>query len=63
VTQDIRLGPLEDFIGFHLRLAQETSFRAFARRVGDKRLRPSRFAMLAIIGENPGITQAALGCV
>ncbi len=60
MSQDVQLGPLQDFIGFHLRLAQEASFRAFARRVGDPRLRPSRFAMLAIIGENPGITQAAL---
>jgi DNA-binding MarR family transcriptional regulator len=56
----LRLGPLADFIGFHLRLAQEASFRAFAQRVGDPGLRPSRFAMLAIIRENPGLTQRAL---
>jgi DNA-binding MarR family transcriptional regulator len=56
----VRLGPLENFIGFHLRLAQEASFRAFARRVGDRRLRPSRFAIMALIAENPGITQTAL---
>lgn len=56
----LRLGPLADFIGFHLRLAQEASFRAFAQRVGDPGLRPSRFAMLAIIAENPGLTQRAL---
>lgn len=56
----VRLGPLEDFIGFHLRLAQEASFRAFARRVGDARLRPSRFAIMALIAANPGLTQAAL---
>src|SRR5947209_1832652 len=28
------LGPLADMVGFHLRLAQEASFRAFAQRVG-----------------------------
>lgn len=56
----VRLGPLEDFIGFHLRLAQEASFRAFARRVGGRRLRPSRFAIMALIAENPGISQTAL---
>jgi DNA-binding MarR family transcriptional regulator len=56
----VRLGPLEGFIGFHLRLAQEASFRAFARRAGDARLRPSRFAIMALIAENPGISQAAL---
>jgi DNA-binding MarR family transcriptional regulator len=56
----IRFGPLEDFIGFHLRLAQEASFRAFAQRVRDPRLRPSRFAMMVLIAQNPGITQGAL---
>jgi DNA-binding MarR family transcriptional regulator len=56
-----RLGPLADFIGFHLRLAQEASFQAFARRVRDVDLRPGHLAVLALIGENPGISQTALG--
>jgi DNA-binding MarR family transcriptional regulator len=56
-----RLGPLADFVGFHLRLAQEASFQAFARRVRDLDLRPGRFAALALIGWNPGISQTALG--
>jgi DNA-binding MarR family transcriptional regulator len=55
------LGPLVDFIGFHLRLAQEASFRAFAQRVGDPDLKPRRFAVLTLIAENPGLTQTALG--
>jgi DNA-binding MarR family transcriptional regulator len=57
------LGPLADFIGFHLRLAQEASFHAFARHVGVTDLRPGRFAVLALIGENPGISQTVLGRV
>lgn len=56
----IRLGPLATFLGFHLRLAQEASFRAFAGRVGDPGLRPSRFAMLVLIAENPGLAQRDL---
>ncbi len=56
-----RLGVLAGFIGFHLRLAQEASFQAFARRVRDYEMRPGRFAVLALIGENPGISQTALG--
>ncbi|HXY99302.1 MAG TPA: MarR family transcriptional regulator [Stellaceae bacterium] len=59
--EPLRLGPLADFIGFHLRLAQEASFQAFARRVRDYQMRPGRFAVLALIGENPGISQTALG--
>lgn len=60
VEQPVQLGPLSDFIGFHLRLAQEASFRAFAQRAGDPGLKPTRFAMLLLIRENPGISQTAL---
>lgn len=59
--EPLRLGPLVGFIGFHLRLAQEASFLAFARRVRDFEMRPGRFAVLALIGLNPGLSQTALG--
>jgi DNA-binding MarR family transcriptional regulator len=55
------LGALSNFIGFHLRLAQDASFRAFARDVGQRDLRPGRFAAMMVIRSNPGISQAALG--
>lgn len=58
---EIALGELDQSVAFHLRLAQEASFHAFSRRVGASDLSPGRFAALAIIGENPGITQTALG--
>ncbi|MFN3351909.1 MarR family winged helix-turn-helix transcriptional regulator [Pseudorhodoplanes sp.] len=59
----IPVGRLKEAIGFHLRLAQEASFRAFAERAGraGAGLKPNRYAMLTIIQENPGLTQAALG--
>ena len=47
-------------IGFHLRLAQSASFHAFARRLDRVDVSPGWFAVLALIGENPGITQTAL---
>ena len=56
----IRYGPLGDWIGFHLRLAQASSFQAFARRVQAVDLRPGRFAVLVLIHENPGISQTDL---
>ena len=56
----IRLGPLEDYIAFHLRLAQGASFRAFQRLAGVPGLRPGWFAVLLLIRENPGITPMAL---
>jgi DNA-binding MarR family transcriptional regulator len=60
-AETLRLGPLGGFIGFHLRLAQEASFQAFARRVRGSQMRPGRFAVLALIAQNPGLSQTALG--
>ena len=54
------LGLLGDFIGFHLRLAQDASFRAFAKHAGLRDLKPGRFAAMMVIHNNPGISQVAL---
>jgi DNA-binding MarR family transcriptional regulator len=59
---DVNLGELGGFIGFYLRMAQTISFQAFAKEAGDagRTLRAGHFAVLTLIGENPGITQTAL---
>jgi DNA-binding MarR family transcriptional regulator len=57
----VSLGALDDAIGFHLRRAQDASFRAFARRAGQHDLKPGHFAALVVIVNNPGIGQGALG--
>lgn len=59
-AERIDYGPLEQWIGFHLRMAQTASFQAFARETQDVDLRPGRFAILTLIGRNPGIGQTAL---
>jgi DNA-binding MarR family transcriptional regulator len=56
----LRLGPLADMIGFYMLLAQEASFLGYRRRVDDAQLLPGRFPILALIGENPGLSQTAL---
>jgi DNA-binding MarR family transcriptional regulator len=56
----IDYGPLAEWIGFHLRMAQIASFTAFAREVGEVDLPPGRFALLTLIGRNPGISQTVL---
>lgn len=56
----VNLGPLEDYIGFYLRLAQNASFKAFKRHTGESDLRPGWFAILSLIGSNPGITPMVL---
>jgi DNA-binding MarR family transcriptional regulator len=56
----VDLGGLDGLIGFHLRMAQAASFRAFKRQAGFRNLRPGWFAVLSIIADNPGITPIAL---
>ena len=58
---DEEVNPLQAYVGFHLRLAQEAYFAEFRRRTGLKELRPGLFAILAIIEKNPGINQTTLG--
>ena len=58
--EPVELGVLGDYIGFHLRLAQAASFRAFKRHAGIPGLRPGWFAVLSLIDDNPGITPIAL---
>lgn len=57
---ELSLGTLKNYIAFQLRRAQDESFQAFARRVGEANLSPGHFAILSIINENPGLNQTAL---
>ncbi|HLH49891.1 MAG TPA: MarR family transcriptional regulator [Roseiarcus sp.] len=56
----IDLGPLDNYIAFHLRLAQEIAVRAFVKRSGKADFSPGWFAVLMTIRLNPGISQSAL---
>lgn len=57
---DINLGLLDNLVGFNLRMAQDISFRVFARRTGQRDLKPGRFAAMMVICNNPGLTQVEL---
>lgn len=56
----VKLGWLGGTVGYYLRTAQEAAFEAFARRANGADARPWRFAILALIDANPGITQGDL---
>jgi DNA-binding MarR family transcriptional regulator len=58
--EEIDYGPLELWIGFNLRMAQDASFQAFSRLSQEIGVRPGRFATLTLIANNPGISQTAL---
>jgi DNA-binding MarR family transcriptional regulator len=56
----IDYGPLADWVGFNLRMAQAAAFQAFSRLAKEIGTRPGRFATLMLIGRNPGISQTVL---
>ena len=56
----INFGPLATWIGFNLRMAQESAFQAFSRQSQEIGESPGRFATLTLIARNPGISQTEL---
>jgi hypothetical protein len=53
VNDGVDIGMLDDWIGFHLRMAQIASFQSFARHAQGIELSPGRFAALVLIDRNP----------
>ncbi|HEX5509109.1 MAG TPA: MarR family transcriptional regulator [Pseudolabrys sp.] len=59
-TERVKYGPLAQWIGFNLRMAQESGFQAFSHLSKEIGETPGRFATLTLIGRNPGISQTVL---
>jgi len=59
-AESINFGPLAYWVGFNLRMAQESAFQAFSRRSQEIGESPGRFATLTLIARNPGISQTEL---
>ena len=59
-VESINFGPLATWIGFNLRMAQESTFQAFSRLSAEVGESPGRFAALTLIARNPGISQTEL---
>ena len=64
-NESVRFGPLTDYLGYVLRRAQIASVTGFLEAMKDVDLRPTQFAVLILIHQNPGVRQtevcAALG--
>jgi DNA-binding MarR family transcriptional regulator len=54
------LGPLDERLGFWLRLAQQSAFEAFHRAMAPLGLTPGRLAVLLLLEAEPDLRQAAL---
>jgi DNA-binding MarR family transcriptional regulator len=58
--QRVDQGVLDELVGYALRRAQLVVYEDFARALGAS-LTPQRFAALVLVGNNPGLSQTALG--
>jgi DNA-binding MarR family transcriptional regulator len=58
--ESINYGPLATWVGFNLRMAQESAFQAFSKLSQEVGESPGRFAALTLIARNPGISQTEL---
>lgn len=53
----VKLGGLENILGFHLRLANVAVFQDYQATMAGLSLTPKQFAVLELIEENPGASQ------
>lgn len=53
-------GILPDLLGYQLRRAQLLVFQSFSRHLQTHEVTPTQFAVLVLIGANPGLTQRVL---
>jgi len=51
---------LPDLLGYHLRLTQLAVFKDFSETMEDPQITPSLYAVLVVIGANPGLKQTEL---
>lgn len=56
----LKQGPLLQFVGYHVRLAQLVIYSDFMRGQPEPNLTPGQFAILVLIDQNPGMTQQVL---
>ncbi len=63
-SDELNHGSLDDRISFNLRLAQYAVFQFFVRELGKEpgmhKILPGHATLMALISDNPGITQTAL---
>ena len=59
----LHVGPLQEALGFLLRLAQVHNYENFFDRFGGVDLRPGEFSVMWVIAQNPGVRQGQLARV
>jgi DNA-binding MarR family transcriptional regulator len=57
----VSLGCLPKLLGYNLRRAHQSSWRAYVSTIGEQNIRPGLFSLLVLVQSNPGIVQIELG--
>jgi DNA-binding MarR family transcriptional regulator len=57
----VSLGCLPKLLGYNLRRAHQSSWRAYVATIGEQNIRPGLFSLLVLVQCNPGIAQIELG--
>lgn len=57
----VRLGRLDDLLGYHLRRAQVVLYQSFAETLGADNISPGQLGVLLLVRETPGLNQTRLG--
>jgi DNA-binding MarR family transcriptional regulator len=57
----VSLGCLPKLLGYNLRRAHQSSWRAYVASIGEQNIRPGLFSLLVLVQCNPGIAQIELG--
>ncbi len=57
----VNLGCLPKLLGYNLRRAHQSSWRAYVSTIGEQNIRPGLFSLLVLVQSNPGIVQIELG--
>ncbi|MCC2614046.1 MarR family transcriptional regulator [Neorhizobium sp. Rsf11] len=59
-NKDLIPAIFQNLIGYHLRVAQEASFQAFARAAGKADLKPGWYSLLTVLAEKESMTPSEL---
>lgn len=61
MADEVTIGVLDGLVGYHLRRASAVLGNDFSRALDGTEIRQVLFAILSIVGANPGINQGAVG--
>ena len=60
-AEKLDYGRLDGLLGYHLRKAQQATFRSFANALAGENMSPGHLGVLLVVAANPGVNQITVG--